>query len=260
MPIVVVCAIILLTVLAMTIWREPIMTLFTNRDQFRDAIDRAGIFGPFMYIIVQIAQIIIAPIPGQVVGIIGGMLFGWLGIVYNLIGSAIGFFIVFKISRRFGRPLAEKLFSKKLLKKFDFITKRQGAMALFLIFLFPFFPDDAICYIAGLTVIPIRQMLAFSLIGRFPAIVLNNLIGAGLSREMIRPTIAIVIMSVVLLVICYYRRRQLHAFVSADNHIAYLKKHWPYKLSQTIFFGLLLLGIFATIFFLIMTVPFHKLF
>ncbi|MDR2336858.1 MAG: VTT domain-containing protein [Candidatus Nomurabacteria bacterium] len=259
-PLMVVLVLTLLIVLAMTVWHEPIMSFFTSRNQFRDTISRAGIFAPLLFIIVQIAQIIIAPIPGQVVGIIGGMLFGWLGVIYNIIGSVIGFFIVFKLSRKFGRPLAEKIFSKKILKKFDFVTKRKGAMTLFLIFLLPFFPDDIVCYLAGLTVIPIKKLLMISLAGRLPAIILNNLIGAGMSREMIRPTAAIIFMIIALLVVCYYKRKQLHAFVSADNHLAYLKKHWPYKISHTIFFGLLLLLICAVIFIVIIAMPFHKLF
>jgi uncharacterized membrane protein YdjX (TVP38/TMEM64 family) len=258
LPLAAVLAFVLLIVIAMTIWREPIMALFNSREQFREMIDHAGGFGPFIYIIVQILQIIVAPIPGQVVGIIGGVLFGWLGIVYNLIGSAIGFYVVFKLARRFGRPLAEKFFPKKVLKKFDFIVERQGVMTLFLIFLLPFFPDDAVCYLAGLTAIPIRQLMLIAMVGRLPAVFLNNFIGLGMSREMIRPMVAVVMLIVVISAVCYYKRKQLHAFVSAENHLEYLKKHWPYKLSQTIFWGLLILLIVAVIFFVIAAFPFRR--
>ena len=78
---------------------------------------------------------VIAPIPGQVITATGGYLFGWWGILWTLIGTAIGGFIVFWLARKFGRPLIEKFFKKSSISKFEFIFNKN---ATFIIFIIPF--------------------------------------------------------------------------------------------------------------------------
>ncbi len=159
----------------------PIMQFFSNTDALRQWVEGLGVFGPIAFILLQFVQTVVAPIPGNVVGILGGLIFGLWGILYSLIGSTFGYWAVFFISRRFGRPLVEKIVKKESLDKFDFITDRRGSLILFLIFLVPGLPDDVVCYIAGLSEIPIRHLMAMVVIGRLPAAVGNNLIGSGLS-------------------------------------------------------------------------------
>lgn len=160
----------------------PLMTLLSNRDQLVATVESFGAFGPLLYILLQIAQTVAAPIPGQIVGSVGGFLFGTWGILWTLIGSLIGCWIVFLIARRFGRPLLEKIFKKSVIDKFDFIINAKGsAFIIFAVFLLPGFPDDVVCYIAGLTKLPISRLMLLVGIGRFPTIVLTNFLGAGIS-------------------------------------------------------------------------------
>lgn len=163
----------------------PLMTLLSNRDQLVAAVESSGAFGPLLYIILQIIQTVAAPIPGQIVGSVGGFLFGGWGILWTLIGSLIGCWIVFLIARRFGRPLLEKIFKKSVIEKFDFIINAKGSpFIIFAIFLLPGFPDDVVCYIAGLTKIPIPRLMLLVGIGRFPTVVLTNFLGAGISDNL----------------------------------------------------------------------------
>lgn len=163
----------------------PLMSLLSNRDQLVASVESWGIFAPLLYILLQIAQTVAAPIPGQIVGSVGGFLFGGWGILWTLIGSLIGDWIVFKIARRFGRPLLEKLFKKSAIAKFDFIIDAKGAsLILFAIFLLPGFPDDIVCYIAGLTKLPISRLMVLVGLGRLPTIILTNFLGAGISDNL----------------------------------------------------------------------------
>lgn len=163
----------------------PLTSLLMNRDQLVASVQSWGIFAPLLYILLQIAQTVAAPIPGQLVGSVGGFLFGPWGILWTLIGSLIGCWIVFKLARRFGRPLLEKIFKKSVIAKFDFILEAKSAsFILFAIFLLPGFPDDVVCYIAGLTKVPIPKLMLLVGLGRLPTIIMTNYLGAGLSDNL----------------------------------------------------------------------------
>ncbi len=194
-------------------FRGPLTSLLTNHDQIVALVEKVGPLGPLVYILLQILQTVVAPIPGQVVGSIGGFLFGGWGILWTTIGSLIGFWLVFLISRRFGRPLIEKIFKKSAVEKFDFIINAKGApFILFAIFLLPGFPDDIICYIAGLTKLPIKQLMLIATIGRLPTIILTNYLGAGLSDNLPMVIIAAVAGTIILGLFAW-KREKIIAFL-----------------------------------------------
>jgi len=252
-PVAVWAIIVGLTATVIIVWREPLMSVFTDRDRLSAAIRDTGPYGPLVFIGVQIVQTAIAPIPGQVTGIVGGAVFGWWGLVWSLVGSIIGAYLVLRLIRRFGRPLAERIVSRKLLDKFDFAIQRQGVWPLFLMFLLPIFPDSILCYIAGLTEIPIRTLMVIWIAGRTPSALVNNLIGEGMSRAALRPVIWVTIICVVLGIAVFVYRRQLHDFVAAENHVEYLRDNWPHRLRSTVVVGLLSLAVFALISYVVLT-------
>lgn len=181
-----IAAIALVIYLALDIALQgPLTSLLMNRDQLVASVESWGIFAPLLYILLQIAQTVAAPIPGQLVGSVGGFLFGAWGILWTTIGSLVGCWIVFKLARRFGRPLLEKIFKKSVIAKFDFILEAKSAsLILFAIFLLPGFPDDVVCYIAGLTKVPIPKLMLLVGLGRLPTIVMTNFLGAGISDNL----------------------------------------------------------------------------
>ena len=186
-------AILALLVLAATIYviwdvvtNGPLTQLFQNRDELAAYIKTKGVLAPIVYVLLQIAQTVFAPIPGNIVGGVGGFLFGWWGILWTLIGSMIGFWIVFVLSRRFGRPLVEKVIQRENLEKFDFIIGKRAPVVLFVIFLIPGLPDDIVAYIAGLTEVKIKNLVLLAIIGRLPSIVVTNYIGMGLGMGNVR--------------------------------------------------------------------------
>lgn len=214
---VVIATIIVIALLGYLAWdivaKGPLMTLLTNRDRLVDAVNSWGAFAPLLYIMLQVLQTVVAPIPGQIVGSIGGFLFGPWGILWTSIGTLIGCWIVFKIARRFGRPLLEKLFKKSAVDKFDFIINAKSAsLILFAIFLLPGFPDDIICYIAGLTNLSIKRLMAIVILGRFPVIVLTNYIGAEVGTNFVMVAL-VALLAVVILGIGIWQRERIMAFL-----------------------------------------------
>lgn len=204
---------IFLLVIGYIIWDVaaggPLMSLLSNKEKVIAAVDSVGFFGPLLFMVLQILQTVFAPIPGQVVGLAGGFLFSWWGILWTTLGSAIGYFIVFWLSRKFGRSLVEKVVKKESLQKFDFIMNKNAAPILFMIFLIPGLPDDIVCYMAGLTNLPIRTLMILILLGHLPSIVVTNYIGSGLGESNLWPVAIASVIVVVIFVICWLKKDKI---------------------------------------------------
>lgn len=208
----------IIAVAADVAFKGPLTSLLSDRQKITEIIQKFGIFAPLCYMLLQATQTVIAPIPGQVTGLVGGYLFGWWGILWTVIGSAFGFFIVFTLARRFGRPLVEKIIKKEHLDRFDFIAGKKAPIILFIIFLLPGFPDDVVCYVAGLTEIPIKQLMAMIIIGRLPAVIMTNIFGDSIGNGDFLPLFIITILTALLLSLALiFKKPLMNYFKTPDN-------------------------------------------
>lgn len=229
---------------ALIIWHEPLFNFFTNKEYVKNLVESAGIFGPLIFILLQTLQIVLAPIPGQAVGVIGGYLFGvFWGTVLSLIGSLIGFIIVFFIARKFGRPLVERIFNKDLIKKFDHVTNNTNIFLILIIFLLPVSPD-AVYYLAGLSPIPVPTLILIALVARIPGVLVASLVGAGLGAGSVRPIISIAVAIILLATLIYLKRQWFFGLVKTNNHVKYIRNTWPFRRTKTI---LILISLAAAI-------------
>jgi uncharacterized membrane protein YdjX (TVP38/TMEM64 family) len=95
-------------------YSPEILRILSSMDNFREYIRSTGSWGPIMFILFQVLQIVIAPIPGEVVQIAGGYIYGiGLGTLYNTIGMVLGSAMAFYFTRFIGRSYIEKLLQKK---------------------------------------------------------------------------------------------------------------------------------------------------
>jgi len=189
---------------------KPFLYLFGDLDKLKVFILDFGVFAPLVLILLQILQVLVAPIPGQLMGLASGFIFGpFLGTVYTMLGTVIGSYIAFKLSRKLGRPFVERMINKKTLKKFDYLAEDKGSFTLFLIFLLPALPDDAICLIAGLTNIKIRNLVLIAFLGRLPGMFVLNLVGHGFGSSY-----AIILFLIVMLIsiLIFYFRDKLESY------------------------------------------------
>lgn len=224
----IVTALVVVAILGVMIYLAwPYLSILNNPEQTRKLIVAAGAWGPLVFIMLQVAQVLIAPIPGQVVGFVGGYLFGpFWGLVYTLIGAGIGFTLIFILARKLGRPFVERFIKKELLEKFDHLTNDKGVWVFFLIFLLPAFPDDAISLIAGLTTIKISTLILISLAGRLPGYAILSYTGSRLVYENMNPVVVIVSTLIVILAIAWWNRVWLREFVEHNNRILWVKEQW----------------------------------
>jgi uncharacterized membrane protein YdjX (TVP38/TMEM64 family) len=130
-------------------------------------------------IALNVGQVILAPVPGQFVGVINGYLYGLAaGTLYSMIGLLIGTAIAMVLARRFGRPLVEQLLREPQIARWDELTANQGPVFFFLVFLFPFVPDDVTSFLVGLSPLSIPRMLVLAMLGRLPGVFVSSWVGA----------------------------------------------------------------------------------
>jgi uncharacterized membrane protein YdjX (TVP38/TMEM64 family) len=141
-----------------------------------------GAWAPAAFVLLAAGQVVLAPVPGQVTAAIGGFLFGVLaGTTYGLLGAAVGTYVAMRLARRFGRPFVERVVPAETVAEFDAATREHGLLALFVVFLVPGLPDDAICFLAGVSDVDVRKAVVVSILGRAPGFLLSTVAGAGVA-------------------------------------------------------------------------------
>lgn len=134
----------------------------------------------WIFILVQILQVVIAPIPGQAAAFAGGFIFGfWKGWFLTTLGLVIGSLIAMVLARLLGISLVRKIVPDSVIQRFDSVISQGGYMTFFMIFLLPALPDDAVCFLAGLTKLKILPLSLVCLLGRAPGMLVLSLTGAG---------------------------------------------------------------------------------
>lgn len=123
-------------------------------EQFRQYISSFGAYAIVLFIVIQFLQVAVLPIPGFITIGAGVLLFGPLmGAIYSCIGIIVGSIVGFLIGRIFGYKVAKWLVGKENLDKWLKYIKGKDKIILTFAFLFPFFPDDVLCFVAGITTI-----------------------------------------------------------------------------------------------------------
>ncbi len=163
-------------------WR-PLYEFVAAPDRIRDWVADFGAAGPLAIVLLEAAQSLLAPIPGQAIGAVSGYLYGVpLGTLYALIGVALGSWISFLLARRYGRPLVVRWLGAPSAERLDDLVRRGGTLFFFLIWLLPFVPDDLACVAAGLTAMRPRRFFFLMLAGRWPGVLVSVWVGAHAAR------------------------------------------------------------------------------
>lgn len=164
--------------LTFLVYKTGLIHFFLDRERLLAFLDSLGPLGFAGFIVLQAAQVVVAPIPGEVTGILGGFLYGpALGVVLSTIGLTLGSYIAFALSRLFGRPFVEKFVDKKTMKRFDYLLHHKGAFMIFMLFLIPGLPKDYLCYILGLGHLTTIEFLVIGGTGRLFGTILLTLGG-----------------------------------------------------------------------------------
>ncbi|MBV6397280.1 MAG: hypothetical protein HFACDABA_02890 [Anaerolineales bacterium] len=176
-------ALIIIAALAgLWLLREPLTSLWNwigDREAVAAFTESAGIWGPFVIFVLLILQVFLAIIPGQALMVVCGMLYGFTGGSFLAwISLVTGGQLAFVLARRLGRPFAERWVSPDVLNRWDKSAAQQGAGFFTVSLILPIFPNDAMCYVAGLGAISYRRFLGANMLGRAITCTLTSFLGA----------------------------------------------------------------------------------
>jgi uncharacterized membrane protein YdjX (TVP38/TMEM64 family) len=169
----------LLTPLYQGMWE-----IFRGKEQLRSYIESWGAWAPVVFIVIQALQVVIAPIPGELTGAVGGFIFGTVpGLLYSTIGLTVGSVLAFLAARIIGLPLVKLAVTQATLEKFHFLTEKRGTFFAALLFVIPGFPKDILCYILGLSPMGLVTFTLVCALGRIPGTVMLSYCGCAVYDE-----------------------------------------------------------------------------
>jgi len=198
------------------LWIEvvKIYKILQNHHGLKRFILSFGAYSPLAYILLQVIQVVVAPIPGGAIEFLGGYLFGVeAGLIYSMIGLLIGSWLAFSLARIFEKLAVEKFVSPQTLKKFDYLVGHEGVILSFLLFLIPGFPKDALCYILGLTPMHLGIFLIISTIGRIPGTLMATLQGAKAFDHQYKFFLILLGVSALIILAFYIYHEEIHQWV-----------------------------------------------
>jgi len=133
---------------------------------FVNPVYNLGIIGIFLFIAIMALQGLLVPLPSEIVLLATGMIWGWFfGGIMGIVGSMAAALLCYYISRRGGRPLAEKFVGKKAIDIADDFIGKHGMKAIIITRFIPFIPFDVISYTSGIVDIDIKKYSIGTLIG-----------------------------------------------------------------------------------------------
>ena len=149
-------------------------------EQMGAYIARCAPWSHLAYFGVQLVSVIVAPIPSNITAAAGAYLFGlWPSFLLTWGAVAAGSALVFALARALGQGFASRFVSEKLSEKYLDLIRRKRDVFLALAFLFPFFPDDLLCILAGLTDISFRRFFLLALIARPWGLLVACMVGSA---------------------------------------------------------------------------------
>ena len=185
--------------------------LIKKPDRFRSLLTSYGPVSVFVFIFFQFIQVIIAAIPGELVQLAGGFVYGtFWGTVYSMVGILLGSFCAFFIARLVGYKVVKLLVSPKDLEKFDFLIESpKSEIIMFLLFLIPGIPKDILVYIAGFTPIKPAKFFTVFTAARFPSMLVASFIGANIQERDYLPVIVVSVIACICFVIGYLYKEKI---------------------------------------------------
>lgn len=184
-------------------------------EELIETVQGAGPLGVVILLAIQLLQVIVAFIPGEVVQIAAGMMYGpWLGALVIFVGCVISSAIIFAIVHKLGAPFVQAMVPTAYLDKFrHFEETGKLNVVVFVLFLVPGLPKDVFTYLVPLTDMRLRTFLVLANVARIPGIVVSTYAADGLIDGRIAQSAAIFAVAAVLAVLgIVFRDRIMGAF------------------------------------------------
>lgn len=153
-------------------------------DALQEFLSQYPVVAPVIFVLLRTVPIVVAPIPGLLLDVLGIAVFGWqLGFVLGVIGVNLGALAAFYIGRYFREPAVRRLVSLRLVHEWEgsYSEKQKFWMLVLLRFTVTSY-FDYVSYAAGLTKMKVTSYVLSTFIGTLPFMFLVYYLG-GLSFQ-----------------------------------------------------------------------------
>ena len=177
-------------------------------------VQDAGAAGVFMLLGMQFLQIVVAFIPGEVVQLAAGLMYGpWLGALVILVGCVISSSVIYWLVHKLGAPFVQGMVSTEHLDKFrQFERSGKLDVVVFVLFLIPGMPKDVFTYLVPLTDMGYKRFIVLTTVGRIPGVVGSTYAASGFANgEVVGPVVVLAALAVIAVVAIAFRERILGA-------------------------------------------------
>ncbi|MFR1564991.1 MAG: TVP38/TMEM64 family protein [Christensenellales bacterium] len=124
----------------------------TNTDELREFVKKSGSWGIVVLFMLTLLQVVVLPIPSAVTILLGVFLYGpTVSFIVSTVGTVVGSILCFIIGKFFGYKVVAWIIGDEKAKKYSELLREKGKIPFIVMMLFPFFPDDILCMVAGLT-------------------------------------------------------------------------------------------------------------
>lgn len=171
---------VLVLAAGVAIYRSGVWERFGSVEELREWIAGFGAAAGVVYFVLQLMTVIIAPIPSNVSTAAGALALGfWPGFLLGASAVVVGSLIVFTLAKRLGEPFVRRFVNQKTLQKYMPVIEKKRDAFMFLALLLPFFPDDLLCILAGLSGMSTMRFFVIALVTRPWGLVVASAVGSG---------------------------------------------------------------------------------
>ena len=147
--------------------RSGFFAACTSPQALQSYINNCAPYSHLAFFLIQFLSVVLAPIPSNISAAAGGVLFGtWTAFFITLLAVMLGSVLVFWLARTLGRGFSDRFVSRHLSEKYRQVIHAKTSAFLALAFLLPYFPDDVLCILAGLSAISFHRFAIIALLTR----------------------------------------------------------------------------------------------
>ena len=188
---------------------------FENIDDVVAFLEKYETQSIFVYIGLQIVQIVISIIPGQVFQMAAGYIYGfWPALLFAMTGALLGTTLSFMLAKALGRDFLHILFGEEKMSYYiERLNSKKMYAIVFFLYLIPGIPKDMVSYAAGVSEIKFKPFIIISALGRLPGMIGCLLMGDMMMEENYTGAVIIGVFAVITFALCIIFRKKIHGLL-----------------------------------------------
>ena len=188
---------------------------FENIDDVVAFLEKYETQSIFVYIGLQIVQIVISIIPGQVFQMAAGYIYGfWPALLFAMTGALLGTTLSFMLAKALGRDFLHIFFGEEKMSYYiERLNSKKMYAIVFFLYLIPGIPKDMVSYAAGVSEIKFKPFIIISALGRLPGMIGCLLMGDMMMEENYTGAVIIGVFAVITFALCIIFRKKIHGLL-----------------------------------------------